>query len=276
MGAERCYYMIGIGTPGWNDMVTMSIPGGIGGGLTDPRFAVPGEAGFGIQLDPYPSFRASATVGQYLPPEHAQRWQIINVKLYDGRERNRSFPKQPPHYVTHWDAPCVSAKVREVIERVEPGRHQFIAAKAIAWDTGEELWAGQDFYVLNVLNWIAPEMLFDLKAMTPSSVQRQGAEKFGEDFIFRVRPYHPDTYIIRAEWLDTGHMIRTGSYRPHPGMYWHAYENVFVSDVLQAALAAEFPNLRSEKIPIGEPNAYWRMVQQKRAEARANTGQDQS
>lgn len=59
----------------------------------------------------------------------------------------------------------VSQRLKDVIEELEPGVHQFVPFSFVNCVTGEPIWTDIPWYYLNITTWIAPDVLFDWEAM---------------------------------------------------------------------------------------------------------------
>lgn len=253
--------------PSWGSDVKTVDAVTLGSGLTDMRFRGGGQLWeYSLNYD-RKDCRPLTTVGQYLTPEFAELWKVpFRVVLSEGREKRRRFPAQIHDIYWSNTCICISGRVRDIIERIEPRRHQFIPARFVTSDTGEDLFADQEMHVLNVMNWIAPDQLFDLAAM-PGLVTESGRDLFGEPTQFRISSnVPPSDYRIRPEWLDAGHLIITGDYAPRPSLWWRMRTRIFMSEALHAALKENLPSVRDTRISIAEPGPYWKLVLRQKAE----------
>ncbi len=140
----------------------------------------------------------------------------------------------------------------EVIEAIEPGRHQFLPARFEAWDTGEPLYTDKEYGRLNVLNWIAPDALYDIEAMGHSPEIKKDEVRFGSDAAegftgpvtstrVDLNSYAFQVWLIRADWISAGHLISTGAYSKSRFSRVSASSQVFVSDALMDALTQRLP-----------------------------------
>jgi hypothetical protein len=277
--SDQAFYWLGVSTsPGWEQHIGLALSTPLGGALTDARFPLQRPFPRDASWDPDwmgLSYRRDKVlpridVGQYLPPQQVLKWRApVLVELYGERRGMRSFPSRTleAHFLNH--LACVSGRARDIIERIEPGRHQFIPVKFQTWDTGEELYPDQDMQILNILNWIAPDQFYDFKAM-PQGYHEMGQEECGEPFIYRIAPSYLRDFRIRPEWLGTGHLFRTGDYSPRPGVYWHSPPAVYASEELNVALVEGLPagTVNSVRIPTTEPSIHWSNILKKRADAR--------
>lgn len=273
MSDNGSLFMLRAGYPSdWGDEATLHQTGRLGVGLTDSRFcggASLWETRTLVLNYNQPDWRPYTTVGQYLPPAFVKLWETPYVLQLTGRAAKRQVePKRAPDIYLSEQAIVVSGRVRDIIEGVEPGRHQFISARVVN-AAGQELYCDQQLQTLNVLNWIAPDQFYDLKAMS-SHVEDGGTNLWGEPIIRRISSTMAalEQHRVRPEWIDTAHLFITGRYLANPSLRWEAPTRVFISEALCDALKRGLPRgaLETFEVPAGQPGRYWQMVLKRRSE----------
>lgn len=225
-------------------------------GISDPRF--PG-LGWALREDwpsllyDKPDVAPSLLTGERLTPDLVERlWRPIRVELLGERALTREFPNKLPHWLVVSGVPVISARVMSIIEAIEPNRHQFFPVRMEAWDTADALFVDQKFGYLNVLNWVAPDLLYDLEAMAgapgiESDTVRavtdvEAAPEFAGPVkwtTISIQNYNFSTWLIRPDWVGAGHILSTGSYSKGRFTRISAANMVFISDELWTALKRE-------------------------------------
>jgi hypothetical protein len=260
------FYQLGPGFEAQKDVHVLG-SSGVTVGITDQRFASRDSGPALGKKWPdlmYDKNAVGLVTGERLTPELAARLNTdLKVRLTDeAKAASRDLPARMPDIVS---SKLVSRRVMDIIESLEPGRHQFFPITLRSEETGARLYEDQGFHYINILNWVAPDLLYDLEA-TPGSfeVERRATTPHVDDVAdFQIRPavsittIHARTFRpcpIRAEWIGIGRIFITGPYSKSRLNIVQAERIVIIDDALHERLREVLPEEGFESTEIAISN----------------------
>ena len=203
-----------------------------------------------------------------LPPNHipslecGERFDAEALALYPADvpvhlANAKKYPRRLHDFLQN-PLLSVSGGGRDLIEAMEPGRHQLLPHRLVDRDSSRPLYDGEQRYFLNILNYVPISDAYDLNRPNDCVTTSTGtAAPWGESPYVKIENHraHLEGLRMRRDAIKGLHLWRVGTFidfaEQPPRTYRGLGSGLYVTEAFRAAFhKAKLTGLHFQEVPV--------------------------